>query len=110
MCRSRGVNSGYRLSVAPYQRSFWLEKWEGSEGENMIPKQESNSINPNDQSNRLELTCSGNNITATINDKLVARKTDEGYADGRMSIGLGIIPGSEGVAEARFNDLLVTQR
>ena len=109
-CRSQGADSYYRLMVMPYNRTFVLMRWENGVMIELVPWQSSDAIRPDRASNRLELMCSGRTITVIINDRLVARKDDNVYSEGKMWIGAGLLEDSQGTAEVRFNDLIVTQR
>jgi hypothetical protein len=63
---------------------------------------------PATELNRLELRCSGSNITGYVNDQSVVSATDPTYANGRLWLSVGTFAGNPSPADARFDNLVVT--
>lgn len=107
-CREQaGTDSEYRLAVRPGSREFRLERRDRGRATALLDWRASPAIRDGNQTNRLELICAGDRITASINGVEVGSVADDTYKQGRMEIGLF----STGVtSEARFDNLVVTQR
>jgi hypothetical protein len=66
-------------------------------------------VRPAAQSNRLELSCAGNMIAGRVNDRLVVSASDSTYTVGRVWLSVGTFADNPNMAEARFDDLVVSQ-
>jgi hypothetical protein len=96
---------GYRLMVAPGGGRFELVRLVGDvRPENWQP---SAAIRGGEQSNRLELSCVGSRITASINGTQVASLVDESNPEGQIVIQADGRDTSSTV-DARFENLVVT--
>ena len=107
-CRA-GDAGHYRLTVGPANGAFVLSRWDGAKETPLVPAQLSPAIRRGNETNRLELACAGDTISATINGTPVASAQDGAYREGGMWIGAEETP-SPPVAEARFVNLTVVQR
>jgi hypothetical protein len=102
--QAEGVVAAYRFGVLPAQGRFTLERQDGSRVVSLV-SQPSSAIRGGEAMNRLELTCVGPSISASINGTPVAAIQDPSYPNGRHFIGVNGA-GSSG----RFDNLVVTQR
>jgi hypothetical protein len=108
-CRQRldagaGIDEGYRLLLRPGSGELLLQRFNPS-GVVTLLTQPSTAIRRGDAVNRIELTCSGPSISATINGTPVASVQDTTYTSGQHRFGV-IGAGATG----RFDNLLVTQQ
>ncbi len=101
---------GYELIIQPDSRAFGLWRWDSSG--NGIPLESGIgvvAINPDAETNHLELRCIGNTISASINGTEVARKSDATATAGTASLSVGVLSGvPSGASEARFDNLVIT--
>jgi hypothetical protein len=100
----------YLLAVDPVQGrvSMFLRK-DGRLVEGAFPtRQESPAVRRGGESNRIELSCVGDTLTAAVNGQQVLSVRDTTFRAGRAQIGFehGVGLG----AEARFDNLVLTQR
>lgn len=102
-------NRGYRLRVEPSTALFRLVREDGARDVFLRRNTASPAIRRGNDSNRIEITCSGNTITAAINGTVVATVQDSTYASGALVIGVGA-RASGLTSEARFDNLLITAR
>lgn len=107
-CRSAN-RSEYRLRFDPGPGRFLLVRVDSGQIVTLVGPEAPPVINPGGEPNRLELTCSGTTISGSINGVEVARVEDNSYAWGRAGIGAFAQP-AEGVFEARFDNLVITQQ
>jgi len=106
---SASSNRGYRLRVEPGTGVFRLVREDGPRDFFLRSDRVSPAIMRGSATNRLELTCNGSTIRAAINGVEVAVVQDRTYPTGPLVIGVGAR--SSGLtSEARFDNLLVTQR
>lgn len=108
-CRQQSTPdaSAYRLFVSPAGQSFRLFRRDGASSVDFAPLQESPAIRGGNQTNRLELTCARNTISATINGVVVATAQDSAYGSGEWWLGTGVTNTS---GELRFDNLVLTRR
>ncbi len=107
-CRGQtDSGSNYRLVVWPEDRSFALLRRDGGQSVNLVGWRPSEAIRRGSQPNRLELTCAGTTIAASINGVPVASVQDGAYASGSLSMG-GAADGAA-TADTRFEDLVVSR-
>jgi hypothetical protein len=102
-------NRGYRLRVEPGVGLFRLVREDGTRDIFLRRDSISQAIRRDNESNRIEITCAGNTITATINGAVVASVIDNTYTSGSLVIGVGA-RASGLTSEARFDNLLITAR
>lgn len=102
-------NRGYRLRVEPGAGLFRLVREDGTRDIFLRRDSISQVIRRGNESNRIEITCAGNTITATINGTVVASVIDNTYTSGSLVIGVGA-RASGLTSEARFDNLLITAR
>lgn len=100
----------YRLTVGPGGGSFVLSRWEGGREIVLVQPQPSAALRRGAETNRLELSCAGDTIAATINGTEVAVAHDTTFRTGGMWIGVEETPNNPPVTEARFAGLTVVQR
>ena len=105
----RTGNRGYRLRVEPAAGLYRLVREDGTRDAFLRRDSLSPAIRRGNDSNRIEITCAGNTITAAINGTVVATVQDSTYASGALVIGVGA-RASGLTSEARFDNLLVTAR
>lgn len=99
----------YQFAVDPGQGRFSLWRFDaGAEGVALVPVQDHAAIRRGSAWNRLELSCSGSTISATINGVQVASIEDATHREGRLTLGVGTVGAA--TAEARFDNLAVVQR
>lgn len=107
-CREQaGAESEYRFAVRPGTREFRIERRDRGTTTALLDWRASGAIREGTQTNRLELSCVGNRISGGINGTEVGVVQDDTYRQGRIEIGLFA---SRSTAEARFDNLVVTQR
>jgi hypothetical protein len=105
-CRSRATGQ-YRLTVFPAGRTMAFERWDGGDRwTGLAPVRRVDAILPDNATNRLELSCIGSSITATINGTVVAAVQDSTYSEGLSWIALGSPTGA--AAEARWDNLILS--
>ena len=109
VCRNSAAGH-YRLMLAPTETSFSLTRWDRDKEVILAGWQQSTAIRPGIAVNRLELTCAGDTISATINGTQVLSVQDTQHRTGGMWIGVDPGAADPAVAEARFANLTVTQR
>lgn len=103
-CRTaRG--SGYGGVILPAQQIFAILKLVDGSVRTLLDSLARDAIRPGDATNRIELSCVGPRISFAINGTFVGAVDDPSYRSGLLEIGVG-----GGVAEARFDNLVVTQR
>ena len=101
--------SRYELLVHPNRGVFSLSRWDDGIQTSLVV-QTSQAVKRGNESNRIELSCVGATLTAYMNNVQVAIVQDSTYTDGLMDIRAGRSSGSSGTVEARFDNLVVTQR
>ncbi len=112
-CRSQPAavqTTGYRLYVTPDDGKFALIRTEGGTVVRLADWRESPAIRRGNQTNRLELSCAGRTIAASINGTLVASVDDGTYRQGKLWLSAGSFPDSHTQADARFDNLVVIKR
>jgi hypothetical protein len=102
-------NRGYRLRVEPAAGLYRLVREDGTRDVFLRRDSTSPAIRRGNDSNRIEITCSGTTISAAINGTVVATVQDSTYASGALVIGVGA-RASGLTSEARFDNLLITAR
>jgi hypothetical protein len=109
-CRHQSTSdSHYRLVVVPDGGHFALARWDQNSEVLLTPWQTTSALRDGDQNNRLQLTCSGSTIAASLNGLQVALVQDSTYSEGWMWIGAGSSPNSQATVQARFDNLVLTQ-
>lgn len=112
LCREQpGFVGGYWFAIDLVRGNVIIRRFPGVAGAaaSTLVNEFSSAIRRGTASNRLELTCAGSRITASVNGTVVAAVDDGTYREGRMWIGAGF-GGVEAITEARFDNLVVTQR
>ncbi len=97
----------FQLDVEPDARQFRLGRWGGAEFTWLVDWRFSAAIMRGGSPNRIELSCAGSTISATMNGTLVAALRDNAYVGGSLNVGL---IGPVKSFEARLDNLVVTQR
>lgn len=112
-CRDTEEHGHYRLTLEPDSRRFRLSRV-APDGQaiTLTDWETSAAIRPANETNRIELSCAGEVISATVNDVLLASATDPDspLREGQLWIGVGAFPGAHLTAEARFDRLVVKQQ
>ena len=88
---------------------FNLTRWDNGQEVPLVGRQESSAIGRGNEPSRLELSCSGATIAASINGAVVASVPDTTYRVRSMKIGAGSF-GRTGATEDRFDNLEVIER
>jgi hypothetical protein len=111
VCRMQPGAGGseYRLGVIPSVGQFRLSRFDSGKETPFVGWRGDPAILRDTTANQLELTCSGNVITAKINGTEVASSVDTTYTTGGLRIGVGSYPDANGPTEARFQSLVVLQ-
>jgi hypothetical protein len=109
-CRQQpdGV-SEYRFKFVPHTAQFQLVRWDGSNEVQLTSWQISPAVHRGTERNRLDFECRGATISGRVNGVTVALVTDSTYSTGVSWIGAGSYTDVSLTAEARFENLLVTQ-
>jgi tRNA A-37 threonylcarbamoyl transferase component Bud32 len=68
------------------------------------------AMKPGDRINRLELSCVGTSISGSINGTQVVQTLDGTYTEGLMLLGVATNASSGVTSDARFGNLIITQR
>ena len=105
-CRWNGT-TGYVLWVYPNGQFFHLDRVDSS-GNVRLAGATTKAIHANNDWNRLQLSCIGNRISASVNGVRLASKSDNTYPNGPFDIGTGV-NAKESDIDARFANLMVTQ-
>src|SRR5579884_1329977 len=107
-CRYGSNGTGYGLFLYPSGRFFHLDRLDPNSSDILLKGGTSHAIRPDNQWNRLQLSCIGNTITAFVNDKKVAAVQDTHYSGGNFTIGTGVDVAEPDI-DARFVNLVETQ-
>ena len=99
--------SEYSLLVDTETQYAALDLWDAGEL-TTLDSATLDEIEPGDGTNRLELSCVGETISARVNGALVGSVEDDTLDRGVFYIGAGTYTDVEGTFEARFDDLVVT--
>lgn len=107
-CRLQpGDESQYRFFVNPETRTFRLFRRDSATGfADLAPLQPSAAIRRGTAVNRLQITCAGDTISASINGLEVASVQDATYPAGRMWFGTGT---TGALGDLRFDNLVISQ-
>lgn len=107
-CRTSGAGY-YRFSLIFPDRRFLLIRVNGQTQQTTLSSGTNPAVRPGIEWNRMELTCQGSTISASVNGVQVASVQDSSFERGGMHIGAA--SGSATLlVEARFDNLVVTQR
>jgi hypothetical protein len=107
-CR-RGTDTepkGYILSFRPEAGRFSIQRSDGATFVLIVPWQESAAIRRDNQTNRAELRCAGNAISASFNGTQAASVQDGAYAEGTWWVG---VSASNATVEARLDNLVFSR-
>ena len=112
-CRSSDAGR-YRLVLEPAAQAFLLSRYDRATDKEINLTngwQKADVIRAGDALNRMELTCAGDRFTVQINGTKLFETTDTTYKMGTVFIGAGQFTSqTPGPVEARFDNLLITQR
>lgn len=107
-------SSEYQLYVepctGPSSTRFGLFRMDNGRSVALSAFKWSSEIRPANASNHIELSCSGTTISASINGAVVVSLEDSTYGEGRSWMGVTSAESAHLPVEARFDNLLVTQR
>lgn len=101
-----GLAKQYRASIVPEGQRLILSRWE-SGAQTVLSDTRDEVIRAGNAANRLELSCAGTTIAASVNGKGLASVEDTTLSRGDHAIGAGTFAGVEGTVEARFDNLVV---
>src|SRR5215204_4471100 len=90
---SAGVSGSYVLSASPENGLVTLVRTLTGSPVVTLFRQTVDAIRRGNAQNRLELTCAGATLTATINGTTVGSVQDSTYGRGIMSMAFGALPG-----------------
>ncbi|MGH2559804.1 MAG: hypothetical protein ACRDJH_12125 [Thermomicrobiales bacterium] len=107
-CRGLDADTGYELEVNTDFETVTLWRGEGAAQTEIAGPLLARSIRGLDHTNRIELSCTGSTITASINGDEVVSVEDERFEDGLPYVGAGLYGSSSGPFEAIFDNLVVT--
>jgi hypothetical protein len=102
-------NSHYRFAIRPDIGHFELIRWYGLERVPLVEWDPSSAIRLGNAANRLELTCDGPTISASINDVPVGAVQDSSYPSGGLWVGAGTLESQPATVDGRFDNLVVIQ-
>jgi uncharacterized delta-60 repeat protein len=110
-CRQNPVfgQDGYRFTIDTMDRSFRIARWDQNGETILVNDYFSPLIRAGNERNRIELTCTGNVIAASVNGQRIGAVQDTTFRQGRTWLGVGVYAGSSGTAEARFDNLVMTR-
>jgi hypothetical protein len=100
-------NTGYFLLVAP-DRGYRIGRNDAGKVTALVDWRPSPAIQPGGDPMHIEFTCSGPNLSGTVNGSPLSTVNDRTYRDGRLLVGAGSPNGS--AVDARFQALVVTQQ
>jgi hypothetical protein len=103
-----GFNA-YGMSLLPPEGALRLYRYNDGRPTPLTEWQESTAIRRGNETNRIELSCAGPVISATVNGTQVALVADPAYREGRMLIQAGRSTAT-GSVQARLDNLVITQR
>ena len=101
-----GQATGYALLADPAAGTVALFRYDGAPVA-LSDAVAGDAFLPATEQNRLEFSCVGATITATVNGQVVATVEDATYASGYLFIAAGTLD-TPGTIEARFDNLLIT--
>lgn len=102
--------SEYRFVVEPAAGRAALARVDDGEIRVLVPLRPSPVIQRGTATNRVELSCSGTTIAGSVNGVEVASAQDARYREGQWTIGASTFEEGAGPAEARFDNLVLTER
>jgi serine/threonine-protein kinase len=111
-CRAgTSPRSGYRFVVWPGPTAGWrVYKDIGEKYEDVSGWRQSSAIRPNNETNRLLMSCVGDKITVAVNGVELFTFQDPAYTSGWLRLGAGASLDTGIMAEARFDNLVAVQR
>ena len=93
-CRvQRNASSYYRLTIGPATAQYSLIRSDEGRVVQLIPWQASSAIQTGLSTNHVELNCSGNTISAAVNENVLASIADGTYQTGAFILGAHPRPG-----------------
>ncbi|MFN8521956.1 MAG: hypothetical protein U0821_02505 [Chloroflexota bacterium] len=112
VCRDQGVASAnrYEFVVIPSLQRFSLGRSVNGEWEMRVGPGESAAIKPGNETNRLELTCAGDRITAYANGEELGSFQDGTFRAGLMWFGVGNVTDGPLPVQGNFDNVTVTER
>ena len=110
VCRrnlTNGTMNGYYVRLFPFSGRVDVTRRD-SDKTTVLASRQSPVNQLGETPVHLELICSGGSIIASVNGTRVVRVEDDTFTEGTM--GLGIVAPLGSVAEARFDNFVITQR
>ena len=110
VCRwsAGGTPSGYEVDVYPAGGGILMSRLDSGQPNILAQKSRFSAILSPDRVNHIELTCSGNTISARVNNTSVGSFQDSTYSQGAIGVAVGRTI-SAGTVSARFSHFVVTQ-
>jgi hypothetical protein len=102
-CRAAALN-GYQLEIEPDHSGFAVYRLDAGRKTPIVRPGTSDAIRTGNQTNRVELGCVGNTITARVNGTVLGSAEDGTYPHGSAFLATAA-PGA--TSEVRFDNLLV---
>jgi len=99
--------NAYGVVILPQDGLLRISRYNDGQGTPLTEWQETNAIRRGNERNRVELSCAGPVISASVNGTQVALVADPAYREGGMFI---LATVSTGTVQARLDNLVVTQR
>ncbi len=104
-CRESEIG-GYGFLISPDDGSFVLAKLDARNSVTLVT-QSSSAIRRGNATNRIELSCVADTISASINGTQVASVRDSAHKEGAFGLALSA---RTRTADARFDNLVLTRR
>lgn len=105
-----GVSSvAYRLLLEPDARRVALLRLDGEDVVVLVEERRVRDVDRGEGVNRIELSCVGETIEASVDGEVVLTAEDDTYAEGAVSLGLEVAEDAPGPAESRWDNLEVRQ-
>jgi hypothetical protein len=109
-CRRGGPGNEYRLILNLDRGTFAIVRLVDSRSTSLIPFTAAPSMQRGNRQNRVELTCAGASISASINGIVVATVADTTFKEGRVGLVVGTLPSNNVPIEGRFDNLVITRQ
>ena len=95
----------YQLSIDPSLGTYRIHRSEGGTSTDLVPWTANDAVRRGEDWNHLRLDCTGETISAAINDVPVATRTDDRLVEGHFGLIAGRFGERSGAFETRFDNL-----
>ena len=106
-CRAGEDHNGYAFRLQPASGDVSIWRLDADGPVELESSDASALVNAADASNRIEITCSGDSISGTLNGEAAISTSDSTVASGLSFIGAGTAPETPGTLFASFDNLEV---